>query len=71
MEYDKWKEMQRELSIRVIALELAHLYVPRKEGIERAKKLFESKDREALDVEFKMANCLIALEEMGYEVVKK
>lgn len=48
-----------------------NLYVPYNEGIVKAKQALENKNDEALEVSYKMGQCLIALDDLGYKVVKK
>lgn len=68
MEYKDWDELKTKLAIEVIARDFCDLMVPYIEGIERAKLALSERNQQALDVEYRMGQALIALEMLGYEV---
>ena len=68
MEYKEWKELQTKMAIEVIARDLCDIMVPYREGIERAKQALAERNQQALDVEWRMGQALIALETLGYGV---
>lgn len=71
MEYKDWDELKTKLAIEVIASDLCDIMVPYREGTERAKLALAERNQQALDVEYRMGQTLIALETLGYEVVRK
>jgi hypothetical protein len=70
MEYEEWKDLSHKLAIEVIARDLCDLYVPYLEGVKRAKIALEERNQQALDVEYRMGQCLIELEGLGYKINK-
>lgn len=68
MEYKDWNELKTKLAIEVIARDLCDIMVPYREGVERANLALAERNNQALDVEYRMGQALIALETLGYEV---
>ena len=68
MEYAQWTELMRKMAIEVIARDLCDIMVPYRDGIERAKLVLAEGNQQALDVEYRMGQALIALETLGYTV---
>ncbi len=72
MEYNAWQELQKEMAIETIAMDLRDCYIGfGREAKENAKRFLENKDQTALNVEYRMGQAIIALESLGYKIIRQ
>ena len=71
MEYTQWEALGKEMAIKAIVSDLNGIFVPTVEAMPRAEQALASRDQRALEVEYRMGQALIALEELGYDIVKR
>ena len=70
LNYKEGEELKYVLALEVIINDLNDLFIPYNEGIGRAKDLLAAKNSKALDIEYRMGQALIALEDLGYKILK-
>jgi len=71
MDYEQWEQLKHDLAIEVIANDLLEIMTPYSEGRKRAEESLSEGNQEALNVEHRMGQALIALEKMGYVLIEK
>lgn len=71
MDYEVWSKLRAEMAVEFIVIELADRMISHTEGRERALSGQRFKTQDYLTVEHNMGGALIAIEKLGYEIVKK
>ena len=70
MTQEEWSSLSREMAIEAITMDLADSMIPASIGRPRAIRCLDQRDQQAVNVEYKMGQALLALKRLGYEVTK-
>ena len=70
MEQEQWEELCHDMAVETIVMDLTEIMVPCSEGRSRAQRCLEQKEQSSLNVKYRMGQALIALEKLGYKVIK-
>jgi hypothetical protein len=68
MDQKQWEDMKNKMAIEAIVMDLIDIMVPADEARQRAEKLLAERQRDAVNVEYRMGQALIALKKLGYEI---
>ncbi len=71
MDYKTWEKLSHEMAIEVIISDLTDVMVPADEARKRAEKLLEARNQDALSIEYRMGQALIALEKLKFNILRE